>query len=123
MVDLHSSREAGSAQGPPSATERRECKSRGTLLLRNADSGQIDHMAAEHTHRPHQPCTSSSWLGVRGTLLAVGNTHLPGGSIQLYSLNYSGTGTALFSLLNISFLMAYRVLLYSMVYSFQFYAQ
>ena len=27
------SREAGSAQGPPSATERRECKSRVTLLL------------------------------------------------------------------------------------------
>ena len=41
---------AGSAQGPPSATERRECKSRVTLLLRDADSGQIDHMAAEHTH-------------------------------------------------------------------------
>ena len=32
------SREAGSAQGPPSATERRECKSRVPLLLRDADS-------------------------------------------------------------------------------------
>ena len=38
MVDLHSSREAGSAQGPPSATERRECKSRVALLLMDADS-------------------------------------------------------------------------------------
>ena len=73
MVDLHSSREAGSAQGPPSATERRECKSRVTLLLRDADSGQIDHMAAEPTHGPHHPCSSSSWLGARGTLLAIGN--------------------------------------------------
>ena len=80
MVDLHSSREAGSAQGPPSATERRECKSRVTLLLRDADSGQIDHMAAEHTHGPHHPCTSSSRLGARGTLLAIGNVQLPGGS-------------------------------------------
>ena len=76
MVDLHSSREAGSAQGPPSATERRECKSRVTLLLRDADSGQIDHMAAEPTHGPHHPCTSSSWLGDRGTLLAIGNVSL-----------------------------------------------
>ena len=50
MVGLHSFREAESAQGPPSATERRECKSRVTLLLRDADSGQIDHMAAEPTH-------------------------------------------------------------------------
>ena len=80
MVDLHSSREAGSAQGPPSATERRECKSRVTLLLRDADSGQIDHMAAEPTHGPHQPCTSSSWLGARGALLAIGNFQLHGGS-------------------------------------------
>ena len=71
MVDLHSSREAESAQGPPSATERRECKSRVTLLLRDADSGQIDHMAAEHTHGPHHTCTSSSRLGARGTLLAI----------------------------------------------------
>ena len=82
MVDLHSSREAGSAQGPPSATERRECKSRVTLLLRDADSGQIDHMAAEPTHRPHHPCSSSSWLGARGTLLAIGNVSLNGGSIS-----------------------------------------
>ena len=80
MVDLHSSREAGSAQGPPSATERRECKSRVTLLLRDADSGQIDHMAAEPTHGPHHPCTSSSRLGAEGTLLAIGNVQLPGGS-------------------------------------------
>ena len=72
MVDLHSSRKAEFAQGPPSATERRECKSRVTLLLRDADSGQIDHMAAEPTHGPHHPCTSSSRLGARGTLLAIG---------------------------------------------------
>ena len=80
MIDLHSSREAGSAQGPPSATERRECKSRVTLLLRDADSGQIDHMAAEPTHGPHHPCTSSSRLGARGTLLAIANVSLNGGS-------------------------------------------
>ena len=80
MVDLHSSREAGSAQGPPSATERRECKSRVTLLPRDADSGQIDHMAAEPTHGPHHPCTSSSRLGARGTLLPIGNLQLNGGS-------------------------------------------
>ena len=60
LVVLHSSREAGSAQGPPSATERRECKSRVTLLLRDADSGQIDHMAAEPTHGPHHPHRSPS---------------------------------------------------------------
>ena len=83
MVDLHSSREAGSAQGPPSATERRECKSRVTLLLRDADSGQIDHMAAEPTHGPHHPCTSSSRLGARGTLLPIGNLQLAGGSKTL----------------------------------------
>ena len=76
MVDLHSSREAGSAQGPPSATERRECKSRVTPLLRDADSRQIDHMAAEPTHGPHHPCTSSSRLGARGTLLAIANVSL-----------------------------------------------
>lgn len=42
MVGLHSFREAESAQGPPSATERRECKSRVPLLLRDADSGQFE---------------------------------------------------------------------------------
>ena len=77
---VHSSREAGSAQGPPSATERRECKSRVTLLLRDADSGQIDHMAAEPTHGPHHPCTSSSRLGARGTLLAIAHVSLTGGA-------------------------------------------
>ena len=80
MNSVHSSREAGSAQGPPSATERRECKSRVTLLLRDANSGQIDHMADEPTHGPHHPCTSSSRLGARGTLLAIANVSLPGGS-------------------------------------------
>ena len=77
---VHSLREAESAQEPPRATERRECKSRVTLLLRDADSGQIDHMAAEHTHGPHHPCTSSSRLGARGTLLAIDNFQLAGGT-------------------------------------------
>ena len=86
MVDLHSSREAGSAQGPPSATERRECKSRVTLLLRDADSGQIDHMAAEPTHGPHHPCSSSSWLGARGPFLAIANVQLTGGSTWIDGL-------------------------------------
>ena len=92
MVDLHSSREAGSAQGPPSATERRECKSRVTLLLRDADSGQIDHMAAEPTHGPHHPCTSSSRLGARGTLLAIANVSLPGGSSPYFDPTHTRTG-------------------------------
>ena len=73
-------------QGTPNATERRECKSRVALLLRDADSGQIDHMAAEPTHGPHHPCTSSSRLGARGTLLAIANVSLPGGSMQLARL-------------------------------------
>ena len=38
MVDLHSSREAESAHGPPSATERREWKSRVTLF----EHGRLD---------------------------------------------------------------------------------
>ena len=63
MGGLYSSREANSAYGLPSAPERRKCKSRVTLLLRDADSGQIDHMAAEPTHGPHHPCSSSTWLG------------------------------------------------------------
>ena len=43
---------------PYGANARRECKSRVMLLLRDADSGQIDHMAAEPTglttHAPAQ---------------------------------------------------------------------
>ena len=35
---------------------------------------QIDHMAAEPTHGPHHPCSSSSWLGARGPLLASGRS-------------------------------------------------
>ena len=92
MIDLHSSREAGSAQGPPSATERRECKSRVTLLLRDADSGQIDHMAAEPTHGPHHPCTSSSRLGARGTLLAIANVSL-GTEVQYVAITRQKTMT------------------------------
>ena len=71
MNSVQTLREAESAKGPPSAAERRKCKSRVTLLLRDADSCQIDHKAAEPTHGPHQPCTSSSWLGAGGTLLAI----------------------------------------------------
>ena len=77
---LHSSREAKSAHWPPSATGRRKCKSRVTLLLRDADLGQIDHVAAEPTHGPHHPCSSSSWLGARGPFLAIANVSLDGGS-------------------------------------------
>ena len=43
---------------PHGATARRECKSRVTLLLRDADSGQIDHMAAEPTHEPLMSLTT-----------------------------------------------------------------
>ena len=75
--------EAKSAYGPPSAPERRECKSWVSLLLRDADSGQIDHMAAEPTHGPHHPCSSSSWLGARGPFLGIANLLLPGGSMFL----------------------------------------
>ena len=46
MVDLHSSREAGSAQGPPSATERRECKSRVTPLRRTLQGRRASASAA-----------------------------------------------------------------------------
>ena len=70
-------------QAAPSAPERRECKSRVTLLLRDADSGQIDHMAAEPAHGPHYPCSSSSWLGARGPFLAIANVQLTGGSTSL----------------------------------------
>ena len=85
MGGLHSSRKAKSAYGPPSAPERREseCKSWVSLLLRDADSGQIDHMAAEPTHGPHRPCSSSSWLGARGPFLAIGNLQLNGGSMAV----------------------------------------
>ena len=68
-------------QAAPSAPERRECKSRVTLLLRDADSGQIDHMAAEPIHGTHHPCSSSSWLGASGLCyLAMCNYFLDGGS-------------------------------------------
>ena len=91
MVGLHSFHEAESAQGPPSATERRECKRWMPLLLRDADSGQTDHiMAAEPTHGPHHPCTSSSWLGTSGLFLAIGNLPLTGGSsLYLYYSYYA----------------------------------
>ena len=87
---LQSVRKAKYAYGLPSAPERRECKSRVTLLLRDADSGQIDHMAAEPTHGPHHPCTSSSRLGARGTLLPIANLQLAGGSSS-YSSRMAST--------------------------------
>ena len=89
---VHSSPEAELAQGPTSATERRECKSRVTLALRDADSGQIDHMATEPTHGPHHPCSSSSWLGARGPLLAIANFQLDGGSSSLLFADYTPQG-------------------------------
>ena len=55
-----------------------------SLVLRDADSGQIDHMAADPTHGPHHTCSSSSWLGARGPLLAIGNVSLDGGTIYLF---------------------------------------
>ena len=70
-------------QAPCGATERRECDGRVALLLRDADSGQIDHMAAEPAHGPHYPCSSSSWLGARGPFLAIANVQLTGGSKPL----------------------------------------
>ena len=54
-----------------SATERCMCKCRVTLLLRDVDYGQTDHMAAEPTHGPHHSCSSSSWLGARGPFLTI----------------------------------------------------
>ena len=81
MGDLHSVREAKSAYEPYGATERvSENVSQVMLLLRDADSGQIDHMAAEPTHGPHHPCSSTSWLGARGRLLAIANYFPYGGS-------------------------------------------
>ena len=82
MGDLHSVREAKFAYRPPIDTERRECERRVTLLLRDDDSGQIDHMAAEPTHGPHHPCSSSSGLGARGPFLAIANVQLTGGSTR-----------------------------------------
>ena len=86
---------------PYGATARRECKSRVTLLLRDADSGQIDHMAAEPTHGPHHPCSSSSWLGAKGPFLAMDNLFVDGGStfvrskcyyvVPFYSLDHGAT--------------------------------
>ena len=86
---LQSVRKANSACGLPSAPERRECKSRVTLLLRDADSGQIDHMAAEPTHGPHHPCSSSSWLGARGPFLTIAQSFPYGGSRSLFQVTNS----------------------------------
>ena len=58
------------------ATERRECDGRVALLLRDADSGQIDHVAAEPIHGIHHPCNSSSWLGASARMLALCNYFL-----------------------------------------------
>ena len=70
---LYSVREAKSALSQHSATNRCKCKSRITLLLRDVDLGQIDHMAAEPTHGPHHSCSSSSWLGASDPFLAIAN--------------------------------------------------
>ena len=87
MGGLYSSCETNSAYGLPSAPERREYKSRVTLLLRDANSGQIDHMAAEPIHEPHHPCSSSSWLGAKGPFLAMDNLFVDGGSTTFFSFS------------------------------------
>ena len=74
---FHSSREAKSAYGPLSAHERRECKSRMMLLLRDADSGQIDHMAASGQRRA---------LGSNGDVRSpVWASHRASGSVRIKS--------------------------------------
>ena len=77
---LYSVRETKSALSQHSATNRCKCKSRMTLLLRDVDPGQIDHMAAEPTHGPHHSCSSSSWLGASDPFLGIGNLFPYGGS-------------------------------------------
>ena len=73
MVDLQSSREAGSAQGPPSPNDRRECNRRVALL--NRVQGRRPHgcRATPMGHGPHHPCSSSSWIGARSPLPALAN--------------------------------------------------
>ena len=61
---------------PCGATERRECDGRVALLLRDADSDQIDYMAAEPIHGTHHPCSSSSWLGASGLQLVAYASHV-----------------------------------------------
>ena len=78
---LHSVREVKSALSQHSATKRCKCTSWMTLLLRDVDLDQFDHMAAEPTHGPHHSCSSSSWLGASDPFLAIGNLFPYGGSI------------------------------------------
>ena len=77
---LYSVREAKSALSQHSATNRCKCTSWMTLLLRDVDLGQIDHMAAKPTHGPHHSCSSSSWLGASDRFLAIANLFPYGGS-------------------------------------------
>ena len=64
------------------------------LLLRNADSGQINQMAAEPTHGPHYHAPAQAGYC---TLLAIDNVSLAGGSsnattlIQLFSYSHTKT--------------------------------
>ena len=59
-----------------------------TLLLRDVDLGQIDHMAAEPTHGPHHSCSSSSWLGASDPFLAIANLFPYGGSSSINPSRY-----------------------------------
>ena len=83
---LHSVREVKSALSQHSATKRCKCTSWMTLLLRDVDLDQFDHMAAEPTHGPHHSCSSSSWLGASDPFLAIGNLFPYGGSMQMWPL-------------------------------------
>ena len=83
MCGLHSVREVKSALSQHSATKRCKCTSWMTLLLRDVDLDQFDHMAAEPTHGPHHSCSSSSWLGASDPFLAIGNLFPYGGSTCL----------------------------------------
>ena len=61
-------REAASAQGPPNATERRVCKSRGRCCCSGTPT-QVK--SGIWPHHPHMRCSSSSWLGARSPLREV----------------------------------------------------
>jgi len=85
---LHSVREVKSALSQHSATKRCKCTSWMTLLLRDVDLDQFDHMAAEPTHGPHHSCSSSSWLGASDPFLAIGNLFPYGGSTYISQVVY-----------------------------------
>jgi len=83
---LHSVREVKSALSQHSATKRCKCTRWMTLMLRDVDLDEIDHMAAEPTHGPHHSCSSSSWLGASDPFLAIANL-FPYGGIKYQKLH------------------------------------